>query len=352
MPRMNVKHIHKVKKKLSGGKVIYYHYAWRGGPQFYRSDDGFSENGPEYWACYNNILKDLVPAQGYFRQILIAFLKSPEFSKLASRSQEDMKRSISHPTQGIDHRFGEAPIKAFEDPRIRQIAYAWRDEKAKTSLRGADMIITHLGTILSWAADRNLLKCNNLLNMKKLYSSNRSEIYWSEAEILQFHNVAPTYVSNILTVAVETGLRPGDLALLNRSNFQGATSGQRIVMRTSKRGRVVSIPVTDELSKVINSMPKDQFQVLVSKKGLPFADSDSLGPLITKYRRVAGIREELRLQDCRGTAATKLFKANLSVRELAVFMGWSVKNAADMIERYCSMHPEDNSDVLIRLKSH
>ena len=61
------------------------------------------------------------------------------------------------------------------------------------------------------------------------------------------------------------------------------------------------------------------------------------------------IRQNLRLQEARGTAATKLFSAGLPLHYLDFFMGWSPQHAAKMIEVYCQMNPEDNEDVLIRL---
>ena len=350
MAQIDVKHIHRVKKKLKSGETTEYHYAWRGGPRFYSSTDGFTVNGPEYWAAYNKIIADLTPAQGYFRQIILAYMKSPEFTNLAKRSQKDMRVSVAHP-MGIDARFGTAPIKAFDDARIRQHAYKWRDELAESSARVADMRLTHLTTIVSWAVDRGLLTKHNLMQIKKLYKSKRAEIYWTEAEVEQLCAVAPPYVQNILKVAIETGLRPGDLRNLNRSHLKKTDFGYRIVMRTAKRGRVVSIPVTEALHLVLKSLPKDQFQVLVGANGVPFKSENSLGSVVSKYRNIAGIRKELRLYDARGTAATKLFKANLSLREVATFMGWSVQNAANMIETYASMHPDTNSDVLVKLKS-
>lgn len=38
-----------------------------------------------------------------------------------------MRLSISHAKTGIDGKFGAAPAKAFEDPRIRKQVLDWRD---------------------------------------------------------------------------------------------------------------------------------------------------------------------------------------------------------------------------------
>ena len=49
---------------------------------------------------------------------------------------------------------------------------------------------------------------------------------------------------------------------------------------------------------------------------------------------------ELRLYDARGTAATRLLEAGADLKEIAVHMGWSIKHAADVIERYVALSPQ------------
>ena len=44
------------------------------------------------------------------------------------------------------------------------------------------------------------------------------------------------------------------------------------------------------------------------------------------------IRAEVHFHDCRGTAATRLFEADATVREIALHMGGSVETAARMIQ--------------------
>ena len=42
----------------------------------------------------------------------------------------------------------------------------------------------------------------------------------------------------------------------------------------------------------------------------------------------SGLGREQRLQDCRGTAATRLLNAGLSLSEIANHLGWSLRHAA------------------------
>ena len=62
------------------------------------------------------------------------------------------------------------------------------------------------------------------------------------------------------------------------------------------------------------------------------------------------IRDELRLYDLRGTAATALLRADCSLNQIAVTMGWGLRHAANIIEKYAALVPEVSDEVLEKLK--
>jgi hypothetical protein len=55
------------------------------------------------------------------------------------------------------------------------------------------------------------------------------------------------------------------------------------------------------------------------------------------------------LQDARGTAATRLLNAGLSLSEIANHMGWSLRHAANVIEHYARVSPDETDSVLVKL---
>jgi hypothetical protein len=62
------------------------------------------------------------------------------------------------------------------------------------------------------------------------------------------------------------------------------------------------------------------------------------------------IRDELRLYDLRGTAATALLRAGCSLHEIAITMGWGLRHAANIIEKYAALVPEVSYEVLEKLR--
>jgi hypothetical protein len=89
--------------------------------------------------------------------------------------------------------------------------------------------------------------------------------------------------------------------------------------------------------------------IIVGGSGRPFTASASLGQAVGRRRDEAGVRSELRLYDARGTAVTRLFEADASLREIAIHMGWSVEYASRMIGVYAAMNPDTSDGILVKL---
>lgn len=283
MALVKIKGINRVKKRLASGEIVEHHYAYRGGGKFWTSASGIPKESPAYWAAYNQTIAEERPSHGHFREVLRAYLESPEFRKLAPRTQADIRKSIERSPFdkagklrkdcGIDAMFGEAPLAAFNDRKIRTLAYRWRDSFAP---RTADAIVAHLSQIVSWAVERNILVHHHILGMNKVYASDRADITWTEDEIAAVLEVAPEWVRRILIAATETGMRPGDLRQLSRAHVQKTPYGRRIVLRTGKKKRMISLPVTARMGELIDATPKGQMLLLVNSEGNQFSHADHL----------------------------------------------------------------------------
>lgn len=127
---------------------------------------------------------------------------------------------------------------------------------------------TVVSVILNWARDAGLIQMHHCDRLPKIYKNDRSDIIWASSDIEAFNKKAPEWVRHILSVACETGLRPGDLIRLNWANVEEPPQGRRIKMRTNKRGQFASIPVTEKLALILNATPKNRLLILVSHTGL------------------------------------------------------------------------------------
>ena len=349
MTRVNLVGINRVRKKLADGSIREHHYVGRGkgSLKFWDSSSNIKVGSPEYTAAFSAASSVATPATGKFRSVILRFLESQDFTGLAPRTQSDMKISFYHSKNGIDRKFGDAPLAAFNDPRIRAKALEWRD-----SIGGkvGDDRIRHLQRLVAFALDRTMISAHRLMNIKSTYKSNRAEIFWMPSETDLFEKSAPAHVWRILAMALETGLRPGDLQQLKREHIHRTPHGQRIVIWTRKRKRLASIPVTARMASLIAETPEVQSHLIVNKGGDPYQHENYLGDAISEWRDKLKIRTELRLYDARGTAATRLLDAGAELKEIATHMGWSIKHASEVIERYVALSPAMSDSLAAKLK--
>lgn len=350
MTRVNLKGINKVRKRMADGTVREHHYAGRGkgAVKFWDTGSGIALGSAEYIAAFAAANKGGRAAHGKFRALILSFIDSQDFSKLAPRTQADMRRSIYHAANGIDVKFGDAPLGAFEDPRIRAQALEWRDQVGS---KVGDDRLRHLQRIVGFGYDRGRIKLHHLRGVKSVYTSSRSEIFWLPDEIARFEAQAPAHIARILSIALETGLRPGDLNRLSLEHVQLTPNGRRLVIWTQKRKRLASIPVTDRMSALIDSTPGTSKRLIVNKGGEPYQHENYLGDAFSVWRDKLGIRSELRLYDARGTAATRLLEAGADLKEIATHMGWSLKHAAEVIERYVALSPAMSDSLAAKLRA-
>ncbi|MBU3030511.1 hypothetical protein [Paracoccus marinaquae] len=54
--------------------------------------------------------------------------------------------------------------------------------------------------------------------------------------------------------------------------------------------------------------------------------------------------------DARGTAATRLLEVGADLKEIAKHMGWSIKHAAEVIERYVVLSPAMSDSLAEELR--
>ena len=103
---------------------------------------------------------------------------------------------------------------------------------------------------------------------------------------------------------------------------------------------------TPEMGAILDATPRDRLLILTNASGSPLTTHRASEGL-RQWRDKAGLTPEalgydLRLQDTRGTAATRLLNAGLSLAEIAAHMRWSVRHAASIIEHYARVSPDES----------
>ncbi len=338
------KGIHRVRRKLASGKSRFHFYYGRGkgSPKFWE-DDHRNPTDPDFLIAYAEIAKRPKPSVLTCPALVELFFDSAAMPK-GDRSKQDIKKWL---LRWAAH-FHDAPAVIWEERGSRGEMNKWRT-KWKHSPKQHDMAGTHAVRLLNWAVEEGHISEHHCDKLRRLYEVDRSEIVWTRADRDAFNAKAPEWVRRILTVACETGLRPGDLIKLNRGQIEETARGRRLrIRKTNKRGRSAHIPIDGELAAVIDQTPRDRFLILANASGGPLTEHRA-SEGVRQWRDKAGLSSELRLQDCRGTAATMLLNAGLSLSEIADYMGWSIRTASQVIEHYARVAPDETDAVLVKL---
>jgi integrase len=254
---------------------------------------------------------------------------SADYARLADSTRKQWSPWLDR----IADYFGELRIAQFDRPeKIRPVIRRWRNQWADKP-RTADYGMQVLSRVLSHAVDPlGKIAGNPCDGIKQLYSGDRSEIVWTEADIAEFKAVCSRELAHAIDLASHTGLRLGDLIRVAWSHV----GDDAIVLRTgkSRQRREAIIPLYDELRAVFERIPKTATTVLTTTRRKPWTAS-GLSTAVQRAKAAAKWdAKDLHFHDLRGTAATRFYVAGLSVRVIAEIMGWDEEAVEKIIRRY------------------
>jgi integrase len=249
---------------------------------------------------------------------------NPDFRQLAARTREDYAQHI----RVIEREFGDMPVEALTDRRIRGVFLEWGDKLALASRRQADYAWTVLARILSWGLNRALVPANPCEKAGRPYRASRADKIWSAEDEAAFYARAPQHLHLPLTLALWTGQRQGDLLRLSWSAYDGV----HIRLRQGKTGTRVTIPVGAPLKTALDAAAKQRRSpvILLSSLGTPWT-ADGFRSSWRKACAAAGI-VGLTFHDLRGTAVTRLAIAVCTEAEIATLTGHSLRDVHTILD--------------------
>lgn len=321
MVLVRLKGVHTVKARLASGKVVSYHYAWKGGPRL-----SGEPGSPEFMASFTKAHDDQkAPSATIFRKLIVAFRADPEFTRLSDAT----KRAYRTHLDAIDEEFGDMPITALDDMKVRRHFIDWRNGMAATP-RKADYAVSTLKRLLAWAVDRGEIATNRAEKIGRLHTADRSESVWTDDDFAAFRLHASKELQWAIDLAAHTGLRQGDLIALAWTNYDG----QSFQVRTSKRGKVALIPATAECRALMGRIAKRQAVILTTERGKRPWTADGLRSSFRKACLSAKVNRTF--HDLRRTAATRLVANGIPSGQIAMMMGWSEVDIEALKRKYVS----------------
>jgi integrase len=320
MVRVELRGIAKTK-----GKGRTYYYAWRGGPRL-RGTPG----SPEFHVSYNEAIESRrTPEPGRFRSLVVLYRASPDYAKLADSTRGNWSPWLDR----ISEYFGDLRIAQFDRPQtIRPVIRRWRNQWADKP-RTADYGMQVLSRVLSYAVDPlGSIAGNPCEGIKQLYTGDRSEIIWMDADIKQLKLGGAAEIDHAVDLASHTGLRLGDLIRISWPHV--GEDAIRFSTGKSRGRREAIIPLYDDLRDVLARIPKRSTVILTNQRGRPWK-ANGFGTAFNRAKIRAGMHDrDLHFHDLRGTAATRFYIAGLSIRVIAEILAWSEDQVDKIIRRY------------------
>jgi len=324
-----VKGIHTVRIVRKGKPVLWYIYAWRGGPCILRKEGG---TRPVIDDAALARLAAARAARSRATDQTLAWLaecwrKSPEWRGMANSTRLQWGYKLT----AIEREFGDAPLAAIDNTKFTTDIFEWRD-RLSDKPRAADYAVQVLSALLGWGVKRRHLKHNAATGVNRLYKAGqRAHIIWEEDEREIWKKARPAR-RIAFEFACLTGLRRGDLCAVPWE----AVKRSAIVWQPAKaQGEItVTIPIIAPLRKLLDSIrPEDATgPILRSEAGRPWTLS-GLSHAIRDEAAALGLPPK-HLHDCRGTYATELCLAGVTDRDIADILGWSPTRVATIRRVY------------------
>lgn len=317
--RVQMRGVNTVRKR--SGAVYYYHRATgsrlRGKP-----------GSPEFIASFAEAETGIARGKtGTLAGLIRDFCESADWRALADSTQREYRRILKL----VEDEYGSAPFPALESRKFRTDALAWRDKHAARSPREADNRITVLARVLAWGADRGHLRINQLLDVRRVYHADRSELIWLPEHIEAFCAVASIELQRALMLALHTGQRQGDLVRLTWGNYDGTA----ISLRQGKTKARVTVRCTKALKAMLDEMKGEagrQAVILTTSTGRAWRGKN-LQHRWAAAMKAAGVTG-LHFHDLRGTAVTMLAEAGCTHQEIAAVTGHTLRYVGQILDRY------------------
>lgn len=317
--RVVLKGIHKVKRLLANGETKLHFYAWRGGPAIH-ANPGTAEFVRQYHDAHASLRQ---PRSGTLMTVVAQYKAAPEFTGLAPST----RRAYLNYIKLIEIEFGDLPLAALADRRVRGDFKTWRDSFAETP-RKADYAWTTLARIMSFAKDRGIIATNPCERGGRLYVADRKDKIWTERHIAALLSVASQEIQLAVILALWSGQRQGDLLRLPWSAYESP----HIRLRQSKGGRRVVMPAGSPLRTMLDAAERRGPLILTNTFGRPWT-SDGFRSSWAKACARAGI-SGLTFHDLRGTAVVRLAIAGATVPQIAAVTGHSLKDVETILDAH------------------
>jgi integrase len=181
---------------------------------------------------------------------------------------------------------------------------------------------------IRWCESRKLISRDPTWGVRVKVPSSDGIHPWSEDQIAQYEAAHPIGSKARLALAhgLYTAQRRGDVVRMGRQHIRNG----ELMVRQSKTGTPLTIPVLPELAAIIDATPTGHLTLLITKSGKSYGAND-FSEQFRKWCDAAGLPPECSFHGLRKAALTRLADAGCTAHEIAAISG---HKSLKEVERY------------------
>jgi integrase len=253
--------------------------------------------------------------------LIVAHYGSAEFKALRPSSARIYRRILER----FREEHGGKDAAGMKVQHVRQAI----NERASTP-DAANHLLSLLSALMELAIANGWRDDNPTVGVKRLKVHDIGFATWTEADnrnIPAFLSARDPRAPRPRAGARHRAARRGDLV---RLGWRHVIKG-KLVIRQSKTGASVAVPIVRELQAALDLCPRDRLTFIAQADGRPLVAA-SLGDNFHEWLGRTGLPDKLSLHGLRKAAARRLAEAGSTAHEIAAVTGH--KTLAE-VERYC-----------------
>lgn len=242
-------------------------YRAKGSPTYYfKAKPGSDEFRAELEACRAGTAQPKAERAagrtkpGSFSALISIYFGTPQFTGLKDSSKKTYRATLER--FRLAH--GDKMVAAIERRHIKAIIGSMADRPA-----AANKLLAHFHILMHLALDEGWRKDDPTVGLKGYSKKTEGFHTWTEDEIAKYERRHPSGTKARLALALMlyTGQRRSDARLMGRQHLEG----NRIRVKQTKTGAMLSIPIHPKLATELAAAPRDSMTYLTTEFGKPFS---------------------------------------------------------------------------------
>jgi integrase len=270
--------------------------------------------------------------KGTVRALLEAYAASEEY-KLLDQTTRKVRRAILEGVCEEPHRdnrrfsYGECPVERLTVQDVRAI----RDRKGVALPEAANGRVKALRQLFSWGIEDERANSNPAMQVRYFSATSGGHHAWTLEEVEQFEARHPVGTKPRLALALllYLGQRRSDIVRIGPQHAR-----DRWLTFTQEKNQrsnpvTLSLPIIDELARIIAATPTGHLAFIVTEFGKPFS-ANGFGNKFRDWCDQAGL-EHCSAHGLRKASAARLAELGCTVKEIAAITG---HQSLKEVERY------------------